>query len=217
MKLKKTVISLLFLLFALGGFFSLEASASVDVGVNINIGPPPIVVAEPPAVVVVPQSRVYFVPEPGIDIFFYSGYWWSPRGDRWYRSLHYNHGWVAVNPAVVPHAVIYVPRDYRVRYAHERHIPYGQWKKNHQHWEKERMESHKRWEKEREKEWRRQAKNNRYDGYGYNQRDNRHGNHSGGIRQHAPGPSRGPGDFKSHPPPRHGGKSGDKRGGPGKH
>jgi hypothetical protein len=33
------------------------ASAGVDVGVSINIGPPPIVVAEPPEVVLVPVPR----------------------------------------------------------------------------------------------------------------------------------------------------------------
>gem|GEM_PF-839188 len=179
------------------GVFSGSASASVSVGVNVNFGPPQIVVAEPPMMVVVPQSRVYFVPEPGIDIFFYAGFWWSPRGGRWYQSRNYNHGWIAVEPARVPSAVIYMPRDYRTRYAYEQPIPYGQWKKDYSRLEKERMEAHKRWEKEREMEWKRQAKNDRYNKYGYNPRDNRYsppGNRPGGPRPLGPKP----------PPPRSG-------------
>jgi len=52
----------------------LAGTARAEISVNINLGPPPIVVAEPPELVMVPQSRVYFVPDPQIDIFFYAGY-----------------------------------------------------------------------------------------------------------------------------------------------
>jgi len=44
-----------------------------EVSVNINLGPPPILVSAPPAVVMIPQSQVYFVPDPQIDVFFYAG------------------------------------------------------------------------------------------------------------------------------------------------
>ena len=200
----------LFFLSMFLGFFPGEASASVDVGINVNIGPPPIVMAEPPAVIAVPNSRVYFVPEPGIDIFFYAGFWWSPRGDRWYQSRHYNQGWVAVEPGSVPVSLIYMPRDYRVMYGRERHIPYGQWKKDYPHWDKERMKAHKQWEKEREKEWKRLGKHDRYDRHGYDSRkDHRGGPPSGPARRdsgphnrrddrHGSGP--GPGGHRGGPP-----------------
>ena len=209
--MKKTVISLLFLLLTFGVFFfgGALALAASSPCVNTDIGPPPIVAAAPTAMVVVPHSSVYFVPEPGIDIFFYSGYWWSPRGDRWYRSLNYNYGWAAVNPAVIPQAVIYVPRDYRVRYANERHIPYGHWRGNHAQWERERMESHRRWEREREIEWRRQGRHERYDAYGYNYRDTRYDNRGGGYSNK---PSYGRGPAYPGQGDRHGGY-GDRRGG----
>jgi len=116
---------LLGVLFALGG----TKEALAEVHVNINIGPPPIVVAEPPEVVFIPGSQVYFVPNPEIDVFFYNGYWWSPRGDRWYRAKAYNGPWGVVNKRYVPAPVYRVPKDYRVVYEKERHIPYGQWKK----------------------------------------------------------------------------------------
>lgn len=126
--------------------------ARSEVSVNINLGPPPIVVAEPPEVVLVPRSRVYFVPDPHVDVFFYGGYWWSPRGDRWYRSRAYNGPWGVIERRRVPREVIVVPRDYRGRYERERHIPYGQWKKEHKQWEKAERKERKHEEKERRHE-----------------------------------------------------------------
>ena len=169
----------LFFLLALGGFSFGEASAAVDG--SMYAGPPQITTAEPPAMVVIPNSRVYFVPEAGdVDLFFYDGYWWSPRGDRWYQSRHYNYGWIAVNPASVPGSVIYVPRNYRDVYGQERRIPYGQWKSNYHLWERERMESHRRWEMERESEWRLRGRHDRYDRDGYGHRDGHRGGHHDG-------------------------------------
>ena len=103
--------------------------AAAEVRVNVNIGPPPIIVREPPAVVMVPGSRVYFVPHVSFDLFFYDGYWWSPRGDRWYRSRAYNGPWRVVSRRAIPGPVYRVPRDYRRVYVRENRIPYGQWKK----------------------------------------------------------------------------------------
>ena len=104
---------------------------------NINIGPPPIVVAAPPEVVAIPGSQVYFVPQPGIDVFFFGGYWWSPRGDRWYRAGAYNGPWSVIKRRYVPGPVIGVPKDYRQRFARERHIPYGEWNKAGRHGQRE--------------------------------------------------------------------------------
>lgn len=126
-------VVLLGALFALGG----TKEALAEVHVNINIGPPPIVVAEPPELVLVPRSQVYFVPQPEIDVFFYNGDWWSPRGDRWYRARAYNGPWGVVNKRYVPAPVYRVPKDYRVVYEKEQRIPYGQWKKQWKHQEKE--------------------------------------------------------------------------------
>jgi len=102
-----------------------------EVNLNINIGSPPVVVAEPAEVVLIPGSGVYFVVDTGPDLFFHAGFWWSPRGDRWYRSRVYNGPWVVVEHRIVPLQVIRVPRDYRGRYKKAKHVPYGQWKKSH--------------------------------------------------------------------------------------
>ncbi len=132
-------------LFGLGAIHEIQAGVQV----NVNIGPPPIVVAEPPEVVLVPGSQVYFVPQPDIDIFFYNGFWWSPRGDRWYRAQAYNGPWVIVERRLVPPPVIRVPGNYRVIYKKEHHIPYGQWKKQ---WEHGGREGHREWKEERREE-----------------------------------------------------------------
>ncbi len=135
-----------------------SAPARAEVSVSINLGPPPIVVSAPPEVVVIPGSQVHFVPDPHIDVFFYGGYWWSPRGERWYRARAYNGPWGVIERHRVPRAVIYVPRDYRARYERERHVPYGQWKKDRARWDRQNRKAHKRWEREREREWKRGEK-----------------------------------------------------------
>ena len=109
----------------------LPDSASAEFNVNVNIGTPPVVVVEPAAVVLIPSIGVYFVPDGDVDLFFYAGFWWSPRGDSWYRAEICNGPWVVVKRHVVPVQVIRVPRDYRVRYVKAKHVPYGQWKKTH--------------------------------------------------------------------------------------
>ncbi|MDD5456809.1 MAG: hypothetical protein PHV30_07235 [Candidatus Margulisbacteria bacterium] len=110
-------------------FIGVSSTARAEVDVNINFGPPPIRVATPLEVVYMPQAGVYFVPELSFDVFFYNGYWWSPRGDRWYRASKYNGPWVQVRRYYVPERIVRVPRNYREIYRGERRIDYGQWKK----------------------------------------------------------------------------------------
>jgi hypothetical protein len=138
--MKKNLFSLSVLFIVVGVLFSLpfadkEASAGVDVsiGINIPVGPPPprVLFAAPPAMMIIPGSPVVVAPHPDVDVFFYSGFWWSFWGDRWYRSQAYNGPWRLMDHRHVPHYVLGIPRDYRSVYAHEHHIPYGQWKKQH--------------------------------------------------------------------------------------
>ena len=160
--------------------FSKPALAEVHVG--INIGPPHIVVSVPPAVVMIPGSQVHFVPNPDIDVFFYGGYWWSPRGEQWYRARAYNGPWGVMERRRVPRAVLYVPRDYRTRYERERHVPYGQWKKERNRWDRQNRKAQKGWEKEREKEWKRSAKEQRQDDKHGDRGGDRGGDHGKGGR-----------------------------------
>lgn len=105
-------------------------AAQAELNVNINIGPPPITVSEPPHVVMIPKFGVYFVPGVSYDVFFYNGYWWSPRGDRWYKARQYKGPWGVVQRKHVPGNLFKVPKNYREVYKKEKPINYGQWKKN---------------------------------------------------------------------------------------
>lgn len=164
---------------AIAAAIGFSGPARAEVSVSINLGPPPIVVSEPPALVMIPHSQVHYVPDPQIDVFFYGGYWWSPRGERWYRARAYNGPWGVIERGRVPRAVAYMPRDYRTRYERERHIPYGQWKKDHSRWDRQNRKAHKRWEKDREQEWKRDRRDHgRDDRRG--DRDHRRGDDRGG-------------------------------------
>jgi len=142
------VVSIMCLAALLAGVTALDAVA--DVRVNLNLGPPPIAVAQPPEVVLVPGSQVYFVPDVDYDVFYYNGYWWSPRGDRWYRARGYDGPWRVVGRRYIPAPVYRVPRDYRRMYYRERHVPYGEWRHRREHWREERGEhrgrGEERWE-----------------------------------------------------------------------
>jgi hypothetical protein len=127
-------------------FVTGTALGGVNVGVNLNIGPPPIVAPAPPEVVLMPNFGVYFVPGLEFDVFFHNGFWWSPRGDRWYRSQEYGGPWRVVERRYVPGPVIRVPRDYRGRFVRERHIPYGEWRERHFRDEHHEMREHERGE-----------------------------------------------------------------------
>lgn len=70
-----------------------QTMADVDIRVSIAV-PPPVVFAAPPELIVIPETYVYVVPDLDVEIFFYNGWWWRPWEGRWYRSRHYDSGWV---------------------------------------------------------------------------------------------------------------------------
>lgn len=123
--------------FGVLSFWGGGREAAAEVSVNINLGPPHIVVAEPPELVLVPDLQLYFVPHPEIDVFFFNGFWWSLRGKSWYRAKAYNGPWGIVKKRHVPAPLFRIPRDYRERYNHEHRIPYRQWKEQGRHHERE--------------------------------------------------------------------------------
>ena len=130
----------------LAGIAANAAPAHAGVDVNVNLGipvgvavapapvvvaPQPVYVEQPPDMVVIPRSGVYFAPGVNVDLFFYGNRWWNRRGDRWYLSNAYNGPWTTVGSRYVPAPVYRVPANYRAVYGHEERIPYGQWKKMH--------------------------------------------------------------------------------------
>ncbi len=134
-----------------------NARAGVDVNIGINLAPPAYVINEPPPVVVVPGSYVYFVPGIQMDILFYRGHWYRPYEGRWYRGGGYNGPWHHISPRGVPAAILQLPPDYRRAGHSYRSIPYGQMERNWRTWERERH-----WD-------RHEARRNREKGREYNE------------------------------------------------
>lgn len=127
--------------------FPVPATAGVDVSISL---PPLIAFSAPPAMVVIPETYVYVVPDVDVEIFFYDGWWWRPWEGRWYRSRHYDSGWGYYQR--VPTFYSRVPsgwrNDYRERRwggrpwnyqpIHHQQVErnWSGWKKN-RHWEKQ--------------------------------------------------------------------------------
>jgi hypothetical protein len=147
-KMKKLLFGTLFTVFVVisGG----QAFAQADVKVNVNIGlPPPVAFPAPPALVVLPGTYIYAVPGAEADIFFFNGWWWRPWEGRWYRSRHYDSGWVFYRN--VPAFYKKVPQGWRDDYRAHRwegrpwnyeRINHNQAQKNWRNWERDRY-----WEK----------------------------------------------------------------------
>jgi hypothetical protein len=137
--MKKNCFALFFVALFFAVFFMLPQSgfAGVNVNVGINVPLPAYVFPAPPAVVFIPGTYVYTVPDVDIDIVFNQGYWYRPYRDYWYRSASYNGPWSHIENKKVPGVLFKLPPDFRrVPPGHQR-IPYGQLKKNWKSWEKE--------------------------------------------------------------------------------
>jgi len=106
--------------------------------------PPPSPYAFPaaPEVVPVPGSYVYFVPNIGVDILFYHGYWYRPYRGYWYRALSYNGPWVYLPSRSVPHVLITLPPGYRKLPPGYHPIPHAELQRNWERWERERHWEH---------------------------------------------------------------------------
>jgi hypothetical protein len=137
------------LLVALVVVVPIPTMAGVDVNVSISL-PPPIVFAAPPELIVMPETYVYVVPDVGVDIFFYNGWWWRPWEGRWYRSRYYDSGWAYYQR--VPSFYTGIPSGWRNDYRDHRwrghpwnyqRIPHQQVQQNWKSWEK-----NKHWEKQ---------------------------------------------------------------------
>jgi len=119
-----------------GGF------AEVNVNIGIGVPLPSLVIPAPPAVVLIPATYVYFVPDVSVDVLFYRGHWYRPHHGHYYRATSYNGPWLSIAPSSVPRAVSHVPSDFRrVPPGHQR-IPHAELKKNWDTWEKQ-----KHWDK----------------------------------------------------------------------
>jgi len=86
---------------------AVPAHAQVRVGIDIGIQLP-----GPPALVVIPESPVYYAPRAPANVFFYAHQYWGFAGGGWYVGPSWNGPWVAVEPAYVPIPILHVPVRY---------------------------------------------------------------------------------------------------------
>ncbi|HEX2438543.1 MAG TPA: hypothetical protein VHT71_09545 [Methylomirabilota bacterium] len=100
-------------------------AADVQIGVNIAIPAPPVVLA-PPALVVVPNSPVHYVPTADFNLFVYRNRYYSFHHDRWFVATGPKAPWTVIALDAVPAPVRAVPvKHYK--------IPPGQAKKMEAH------------------------------------------------------------------------------------
>lgn len=132
------------------------APASVMAGVTVHVDiplPPPIIFPVSPVPIVIPETNIYVVPDIQDDIFFYGGWWWRPWEGRWYRSHHYDRGWVYYRG--MPSFHRHVPPGWRDNYRdrqwkghpwqHQR-IPPQELQRNWRGWERNKYwERHNTW------------------------------------------------------------------------
>jgi hypothetical protein len=141
--MKKPSAKLILVWTILGLSMGFAEPGLAEVNVNIGIGVPPVVIPAPPAVVLIPATYVYFVPDISADIFFYHGYWYRPHHGDYYRATSYNGPWVTLAHSAVPKAIMYVPADFR-------RVPPGHQKIQHadlmKHWDT--WEKEKHWDKQ---------------------------------------------------------------------
>jgi hypothetical protein len=141
-------------IFLLGSLLALPMPMMAQVNIHIGISlPPPIRFAEPPRMVVLPQSYVYVAPDISEDIFFYDGWWWRPWEGRWYRSHEYNSGWRHYK--YTPSFYKKVPSGWRNNYRERRWrehrwiaepVEHREVQKNWQNWKREKYwEKHHNW------------------------------------------------------------------------
>jgi hypothetical protein len=144
--MKKLVLGTILLALALVWPASTTARAEVRVSISL----PPIIFSAPPALIVLPETYVYAVPDVDVDIFFYNGWWWRPWEGRWYRSRNYNSGWDHYGR--VPSFYQQIPPGWRDGYREGRwkghpwnhkRIPHRQVQRNWKGWER-----NKHWEKQ---------------------------------------------------------------------
>jgi hypothetical protein len=100
-----------------------------------------------PEVAVIPGTYAYIVPDIGVDILFYQGYWYRPHAGRWFFALSHNGPWVLLAPPRVPHVLLNLPPGYRRLPHGYLRIPHRELQTNWRRWENERhWHSHRGWQ-----------------------------------------------------------------------
>lgn len=97
---------------ALGASFA-PARAGTSVSVNLRIGEPypggTLVFEQQPDVVLVPDTRVYYIRNSDYDVFRYGKYWYLCDDGVWFRARSVRGPFLHIAFTTVPRSVVYVP------------------------------------------------------------------------------------------------------------
>jgi hypothetical protein len=100
----------------------LAAAGDIQIGVNIAVPPPPVVLAPPP-LVIVPGTQVHQVPGASFNIFVYRSRYYSFHNDAWFVAAGPRAPWTIVAVESVPSAVRAVPvKHYKIPPGHAKKL-----------------------------------------------------------------------------------------------
>lgn len=77
-------------------------ASNVDVGINVNIGAPALVIASPPEFLLIPALGLHVSIGAPYDLFYLDGYYYQFHKNRWYRSNYYQGPWGYVERGNLP-------------------------------------------------------------------------------------------------------------------
>ena len=128
-------------------FSAMPARAATSVGISIHVGDPyrggSLTFVREPDVVVVPDTRVYYVRDYDDDLYRYGSYWYYVEDGFWYRARSWRGPFINVSYMSVPHSVRVVPVRYRRHWGGPPpHAVARGYYKNHEHNEWDRGEEH---------------------------------------------------------------------------
>ena len=87
-------------------------------GVTVVVPPPPAIHFEQPPPVVEINPGVQVVEDQDEEVFVVDGWYWTRRGDHWFRTRDHRGGWVVAEPRVVPVTLVRMPPG---KYKHWKH------------------------------------------------------------------------------------------------
>jgi hypothetical protein len=126
--MRRLILSLALALALIAAGSARRSDAGVSADINLHLGhPSPVVVFDrEPDVVLVPNTRVYYVSGQPYDLFRYRDYWYIDDGGYWYRARNYRGPFASVSFDFVPRSIVYVPSRYHRHPMHPLGGPPGQ-------------------------------------------------------------------------------------------
>jgi len=86
---------------------------------EVRVELPQIRFEEPPPLVVV-EPGIQVVPDQPEEVFYVDGWYWTRRGDRWFRTHDYRGQWVVAEPRIIPERLHRIPEGHYRHWRAER-------------------------------------------------------------------------------------------------